>query len=182
MVINDRYFTIARLSPSSECLDYRNRELIMLIAQILTRLGRLTQMRIHQDGQSTSCALARYGIIGQDCQVISEPGFNQLISSIDQSRIIHRKKSTLICDAQDRVHALIKAPYFDKRGQSQSVRYFALKDAKLSPFSRIKNHSQQAIKSVFTRCVAMLKTQSKRRLKATVNTRRPVWTTVRLTA
>ena len=139
-------------------------------------------MRIHQDGQSTSCALARYGIIGQDCQVISEPGFNQLISSIDQSRIIHRKKSTLICDAQDRVHALIKAPYFDKRGQSQSVRYFALKDAKLSPFSRIKNHSQQAIKSVFTRCVAMLKTQSKRRLKATVNTRRPVWTTVRLTA
>ena len=154
----------------------------MLIAQIPTRLSRLTQMRIPQDGQSASCALARYGIIGQDYQVISDSGFNQLISSIDQSRIIHRNNSTLICDAQDRVHALIKAPYFDNRGQSQAVRYFALKDAKLSLFSRFKNHSQQAIKNVFTRSVAMLKTRSKGRLKATVNTSQPVWTTVRLTA
>ena len=79
------------------------------------------------------------------------------------------------------MHALIKAPYFDARGQSHAVRYFALKNAKLSPFSRLKNHSQEAIKNVFKSSAAMLKTRPKRRLKATVDTSQAVWTTVRLT-
>lgn len=153
----------------------------MLIAQIPVLLSKIVQLRFQQHGQQASRALACHGIIGQDYQVISESGFNQLISSIDQSRIIHRNDSTLICDARDRVHALIKAPYFDARGQSHAVRYFALKNAKLSPFSRFKNHSQEAIKNVFKSSAAMLKTRPKRRLKATVDTSQTVWTTVRLT-
>ena len=153
----------------------------MLIAQIPVLLSRLIKLRFQQHGQQASRALACHGIIGQDYQIISESGFNQLISSIDQSRIIHRTDSTLICDARDRVHALIKAPYFDARRQSHAVRYFALENAKLSPFSRFKNHSQEAIKNVFTSSAAMLKTRPKRRLKATVDTSQTVWTTVRLT-
>lgn len=153
----------------------------MLIAQIPVLLSKLVQLRFQQHGQQANRALAGHGIIGQDYQVISESGFNQLISSIDQSRIIHRNDSTLICDAKDRVHALIKAPYFDNRGQSHAVRYFALKNAKLSPFSRFKNNSQQTIKNVFKSGAAMLKTRPKSRLKATVDTSQTVWTTVRLT-
>jgi hypothetical protein len=154
----------------------------MLIAQIQALLSKLIQLHVQQHGQQASSALACHGIIGQDYQIISESGFNQLISSINQSRIIHRNNSTLICDTQDRVHALIKAPYFDTRGHSHPVRYFALKDAKLSLFSRFKNHSQEAIRNVFTRSVAILKTRPKRRLKTTVNASQTVWTTVRLTA
>ena len=154
----------------------------MLIAQIQALLSKLIQLHVQQHGQQASSALACHGIIGQDYQIISESGFNQLISSINQSRIIHRNNSTLICDTQDRVHALIKAPYFDNRGQSHAVRYFALKNAKLSPFSRFKNNSQQTIKNVFKSGAAMLKTRPKSRLKATVDTSQTVWTTVRLTA
>ncbi|MEE3241191.1 MAG: hypothetical protein VX231_09525 [Pseudomonadota bacterium] len=153
----------------------------MLIAQIPALLSKIVQLRFQQHGHQASRALACHGIIGQDYQIISESGFNQLISSIDRSRIIHLDDSTLICDARDRVHALIKAPYFDARGQSHAVRYFALKNAKLSPFSRFKNHSQEAIKNIFKSSAAMLKTRPKRRLKATVDTSQTVWTTVRLT-
>tara|TARA_B100000963_G_scaffold299272_1_gene271263 strand:- start:224 stop:688 length:465 start_codon:yes stop_codon:yes gene_type:complete len=153
----------------------------MPIAQIKTQLIRLAQMHIPQNGQSACCVLAGHGIIGQDYQVISESDFNELISSIGQSRIIHRNNSTLICDPQNRVHALIKAPYLDNRGKSRAVRYFALKDAKLSSFGRFKNYSQQAVKNVFIRAVSILETRPKRQLKSTLNTSQPVWTTVRLT-
>jgi len=153
----------------------------MLIDQIPVLPNKLVQLRFQQNDHQASRALACNGIIGQDYQIISESGFNQLISSIDQSRIINLGDSTLICDARDRVHALIKAPYFDARGQSHAVRYFALKNAKLSPFSRFKNHSQEAIKNVFKSITAMLKAQPKRRLKATIDTSQTVWTTVRLT-
>ena len=153
----------------------------MLITQIPVLFSKLVQLRFQQHSQQASRALACHGIIGKDYQVISESGFNQLISSIAQSRIIHRNDITLICDAKARVHALIKAPYFDTRGQSHAVRYFALKNAKLSPLSSFKNHSQEAIKTAFKSSVAMLKTRPKRRLKATSDTNQTVWTTVRLT-
>ena len=149
----------------------------MLIAHIHTLFSKLSQHRCQ-----SSRALASYGIIGQDYQVISESGFNQLINSVDQSRIIHHDNNTLICDTKDRVHALIKAPYFDLSGQSHPVRYFALKNAKLSQLNRLKLHAQHTIKRLVNSILAKLKKRPKRPLKTNGNVAQPVWTTIRLTA
>tara|TARA_B100000767_G_scaffold201455_1_gene188353 strand:+ start:241 stop:705 length:465 start_codon:yes stop_codon:yes gene_type:complete len=154
----------------------------MLIAQIHALFSKFSPLHVQNRRCASIDVLASYGIIGQDYQVISESGFNQLINSLDQSCIVHRDNSTLICDAKDRVHALVKAAYFDASGQSQPVRYFALEKAKLAPLSifqlRVKRLTKHSLRNIITR----LNAQAHRPLVPASKKTPAVWTTIRVTA